>query len=440
MPSTNRINHPIVIQRTAIHLLLAERSVQAPAVAILQLSPRPRVVIEFELKSDESEASNEMRCQQVIQIRWDQGPTIDVLVGDNWHLGGGKISNILIPIEQPITVFNDNTKINKCKFSLINFPSIWGKQDIKYTKEINGKPHNFVTQHLKLRAHPWSTKITAVDSLMSLDYKLKREGGSAITHFGSVTQSNGQDFCPKELELFLKALHLFLSFARGSYCGLALLSAQDSNRKRVWQQWGTYKTEPWKRDLATWVCGLQSEMLSTVFEGFWKRFNEQIFHDTISKAIHWYLRSNESSEPEVSIILTQAALERLTFATVGEKSQKEGDWIASALNTMEIDPQVPEHCEELVGLKEEFKWCHGPHALVDVRNDLIHPENRHGAISPEAYLETWDLGQRYIELMLLKLFDHTGQYLNRLRRGQGYQSEVEDVPWASAREAYLASS
>ena len=204
MPSTNRINHTIVIQRTAIHLLLAERSVQAPAVAILQLSPRPRVVIEFELKSDESEASNEMRCQQVIQIRLDQGPTIDVLVGDNWHLGGGKISNILIPIEQPITVFNDNTKINKCKFSLINFPSIWGKQDIKYTKEINGKPHNVVTQYLKLRAHPWSTKITAVDSRMSLDYKLKREGGSAITHFGSVTQSNGQDFSQKNSSSFLR--------------------------------------------------------------------------------------------------------------------------------------------------------------------------------------------------------------------------------------------
>ena len=441
MPSTNRINRPIVIQRTAIHFLLAERSVQAPAKAILELSPRPRVVLEFELKSDEYETSNEISSKQVMQICLNQGPIIDVLVGDNWSLGGGGISNILIPTEQPVTVFTDSTKFNECNFSLINFPSIWGKQDIRFTKEINGKPRNFVTQHLKLRAHPWLTEITAVDSLMSLHYKLAREGGSAITHSGSVKQSNGQNFCLKELELFLKALHLFLSFARGSYCGLALISAQDSNRKRVWQQWGTYKAEPWQRDLATWVCGLQSEMLCTIFEGFWKRANEQTIQDTVSKAIHWYLRSNESNEPEVSIILTHAALERLTFATVGKRlARKEGEWITSALKTMGIDPQVPEHCKELLSLRAKYQWHQGPHALVDIRNDLIHPKNRRGVISPDAYAEARDLGQWYIELMLLQLFDHTGQYLNRLRRGQGYQSEVEDVPWAATKEVSCDSS
>ena len=97
---------------------------------------------------------------------------------------------------------------------------------------------------------------------------------------------------------------------------------------------------------------------------------------------------------------------------------------------MGIDYQIPEPCKELRKLQKQLNWSHGPHALVDMRNDLIHPKNRHGKISVNAYSEAWNLGQRYIELMLLKIFGHTGQYLNRLKRGQGYLLEVEQVPWA----------
>ena len=431
MKSKSKVNRSILLQRTTIHLLLADRSVQVPARATLQLSPRPRVVIKFDLRSDDYEIANEIRSKQFMEVRLEQGPNISVLIGDNWHLGK-TVSNILIPTERLVTILNKKTKMSKCKFSLINFPSLWGEQDIEYTKEVNGKTNTFVTQHLQFQAHPWSIEISAVNSLMSLDYKLKRDGGSAITHVGFITRADGQDFCLKELELLLEALHLFFSFARGSYCGLTCLSGQDSSRKRIWQQWGTYQVEPWQRDLSTWVCGLQSEMLSPIFEGFWKLFAGNEWNDAISKAIHWYLRSNESNEPEISIILTHAALQRLSYATIGEKPQdsREGEWITKALKKMGIDHQIPRYCKELSRLRGQLNWSHGPHALVDMRNDLIHPKNRHGNYI-DAYSEVWNLGQRYVELILLNLFGHTGQYMNRLKHGQGYKLEVEHVPWTT---------
>ena len=70
--------------------------------------------------------------------------------------------------------------MNRCKFALINFPSIWGKQDI--TKKLTDRTYD-VTQHLILPAFPWSIEIAAVDSLMVIDHKMKLDGVSAINSF-----------------------------------------------------------------------------------------------------------------------------------------------------------------------------------------------------------------------------------------------------------------
>ena len=42
------------------------------------------------------------------------------------------------------------------------------------------------------------------------------------------------------------------------------------------------------------------------------------------------------------------------------------------------------------------------------------------------YSEAWDVGQRYVELLLLKLFGYDGPYINRLEG----KFESEMVPWA----------
>lgn len=427
------IDRPVVIDRTTIKILLNVGVVEASARAILRLSPKPKLAIEYELPSDAYEASNEINSKPDVTIVLSQGQKVTALVGDERHFGGGKVSGVLIPTDQPLTVLNEPETISRCKFAVINFPSLWGSSDIQFSKD----GRNFITQHFKIETPPWLIEITGVDSVMGLHHKMRLEGGSAITHLGSIRRTDGQVFDSTQLAPLLEALHLFLSFARGSYCGLSLVSGRETAGKRIWQQWGTYKVEPWKRPLPSWAPLSQSESLSPAFQGFWDRFNDAQWGETVTKVMNWYLRSNESDEAEVGIILTQSALESLTFKTVGNKPNgtPEGAWIASALQNMGIDENLPSECCELLILQNQFNWEHGPHALVELRNNLIHADNRLGNITSDAHWEAWNFGQWCIEMMLLKLLSYTGDYTNRLKRGREHSPllEVIPVPWAPSK-------
>ena len=426
------IDRPVVLSRTTVKFHLGVGTVEASARYILRLSPKPKLVVEYDLPSDAYEACNEIRSKSLVSIELNQGQKITALVGDYFHIGGGKASGVLIPEDQPLTVLDEPGGITRCDFSVINLSSIWGSQDVHFSKD----GRNLISQHFRIEACPWRVEITGVDSVMGLDYRMQLEGGSAITHLGSIRRTDGQAFDSTQLVPLLEAIHLFLSFARGSYCGLALVSGQDAGGKRIWEQWGTYKVEPWKRPLPSWLPFSQSESLSPAFQGFWDRYNDACWGETVTKVVNWYLRSNESDEAEVGIILTQSALESLTFKIIGPKpsSLQEGAWIASALRKIGIDERLPSECDQLVRLQSNCNWSHGPHALVELRNNLIHAENRLGYVSPDAHCEAWNFGQWCIELMLLETFNYTGEYTNRLKRGRGRSSRFDEVvgpvPWA----------
>lgn len=421
-----------------IELLLDGGPVDAPVTASMELSPRPQLILEYELPSTAYAESNEINEKGEVKVRLDNGVTFETVVGNRMGLGGGKVWNVLIPKSEPVKVRDDNELLSSCKFSLINFPSMWGLQDIKEPSSGNGSSST-ITQRFQLAAGPWFIEIVGIESVMGVHYSLTRRGGSAITQKGSITRADGQNFHVCDLADLLQTLHLFLSFVRGSYCGITFLEGRDAGQNCVWEQWGTYKVEPWRRELQSWADGLNSHTLSPVFEGFWKLLKDPSHSDTVSQVINWYLRSNESIEPEVSIVLTQAALERLANATIGSKkkvAENDGgeeytrDWIKRALGKMGISPALPAECVELSKLGKVRNWLHGPQALVSIRNRLVHPNKTDNAISASTLSEARALGLHYVELMLLKLTGHNGRYLNRSKHPHHYHLQIETVPWA----------
>ena len=185
--------------------------------------------------------------------------------------------------------------------------------------------------------------------------------------------------------------------------------------------------EPWM-NVTSWFSELNGDdTLSELFPKFWNLLeSDEEQRGTILRAVDWYLQSNVSP-PYVGIILTVAALERLSFQVLGrERCERTGEFIKKALEQLHIPLDLPGSCETL---SEIQSWEHGPHAVVAIRNDLTHPKQKYGRVSNYAIHEAWNLGQWQIEMILLHMLEYRGDYVNRLA-GWGEQSQaLVPVPW-----------
>ena len=222
----DQIDRPLTLETAKIRIRLSNRRVSAFGTAILRFTPRPRVVIEFTLPSSDAAATNEMRAREFIHFQIESGPLFEATFGDEWRLGGGNMSGTLIPTMQPFTITNRGEDISKCKFQLINFPSLWGEDDVCIPKDDRGTVRELI-QQMRQRIGPWEIEIQGLENTGALDYYMRRFGGSAITHIGSIARADGRDFALSDLEIFLREMHLLLSFARGSYCGFTALEGEN---------------------------------------------------------------------------------------------------------------------------------------------------------------------------------------------------------------------
>lgn len=173
------------------------------------------------------------------------------------------------------------------------------------------------------------------------------------------------------------------------------------------------------------------DILSELFPEFFTLFESRNeWKETITRAVDWYVQSNESAT-HVGIILTQVALERLAYQVLGrarkEGRERTGEFIAKALRQSNLDPNIPQSCKELLKFPN---WAHGPHAIVEVRNDLVHPKANLGNISQYVHHEAWNLGQWYIEMILLNILGYQGKYINRLSGWDERDQAIQRVPWA----------
>ena len=247
MKPSERLNRSYTLAETTVEVVVDSGLVSVPAKVTLELSPRPKVILDCAFTWADVEATNEIGDKREVEILLNDGRSVDAVLGSPTTLGGGKIRLTMIPKSELVTVRDENSNFTRCKFALINFPSIWGENDVERPNP--SKPGTgLLYQRFQLQADPWLVDIIGVDSVMGVHFGLLQRGGSALTHTGTIVRTDGKQFSSVELKGFLATLHLFLSFARGSYCGLTFLSGHDSSRKRVWEQWGTYKVEPWHRN------------------------------------------------------------------------------------------------------------------------------------------------------------------------------------------------
>ena len=410
-------NQPITLAETRI-VDIDGQPVDA-AVQIRQvLSPSPMVIIQYD-NMPQAWGYSDKQCQ----ITLEGGLKIKVFVNRPGMVGGPKgltIYGRLVPVETHITAIDTGKPLQSVQFKLANFPDFFSA-DGRWVETDNQSRKLSVAQ---LEDPPWLIEIVSAPNLWKNRQELDSDDGYAITHTGCITRSDGASFSVEDIEPLLEDLRLFLSFARGAWCDLVSVEGKDAGGNDAWVRWGSKVIDPWHSTLS-WLPNFGGgEILASIFPSL-RQHRLGSWRDTLTLAIDWYLASNRGPL-HAGLILSQVALERLSSQMgLGGSGGGAGRPIAKALHKVGIDCQIPAACKELQKFSDEQGTIeHGPHALVELRNDYTHSKSKYGPIPIGMQYEAWNLAQWYVEVILLKLFAYDGSYRNRLT------NEKESVPWA----------
>ncbi len=423
-----KANENIALAQTRIRFDVKGQCVDGPAEAVLRMLPSPKLVIrcDFDLKNSNVKIAD---LQQPYITATIHDQETDLIVGQSpfhWDSDGFQIDMSLSPKREPISIYHSDESLASVEFGVLNFPEFWGEQDKKI--QSNGNSYRRIGA-MQLQADPWIVDITAAPNLSDVKKELAATGGYGITQTGTIKRTDGADFSVVDVERLLHGLSLFLSFARGAYCGLTLVKGKSRDGQVAWERWGADRVTGWF-DPPSWFDRHHGHLLVEVFPGFWRRRQER--EEELRTVITLYLDSNLGGSHGVGLdgglILTQAALERLAH---GVRGKKPGKRIARALvanRIAEKDLCIPSDlCPELARLATEHGWKHGPHALVAMRNEVVHPSRKYGRLSSRACYEAWNLGQWYLELMLLRFFGASGDFDCGRRLTQRWVGEVEPL-------------
>jgi hypothetical protein len=357
-------------------------------------------------------------------------------------------SLVFSPAVQPIIgVGHGKTEMQYVVFHLFNFRDTFSKITSSEQMEIPSYPIKPVQiQHIHLKNDKW---VVNLRSLVS-DAQRQKYVGCEMTHVCYLEKADQTSFQGKEASEILGALRYFFSFAKGAWCNPVCAVGFDSSRNRVWEYWFSPKVSH-SSDIS-WFDEHHPEQLGELFPGFMSRWDEKEWNDTLMKVLYWYLIANHTNI-DAGIILTQAALERLSFEYFkvnpidGHAAKKLKDLfyiLEIPIGITDSTPELKELVKEvnkLVKTKKKLnklvementqglsKWTDAPNVFTGMRNYLVHPEHRYHPLKFEPAIDDVNrLGLWYLELSLLKLFNYSGEYYNRLKIG--WIGEVEHVPW-----------
>ena len=425
---TGSANGSIKVAETSIRTINAAPVGNVFAQVMLHLSPTPRICIEIDsvqLPSDFDESAG------AFDISLDSGATFSVrpdlvrfertkdklLCKGSFTLANGSVTPI-----QPVD------ELTEVQFGLLNFPAFLG-EEYQPPKTIEEFKKGYQRRDfIKLQASSWVIEVRSLKNTPEVIGRLRAHGGYGLTHEGSIRRSDWKSFSVNQVSPLLELLRLFLSFARGANCGLTFVVGMNDKGQRVWETWSASRPSPWSGE-RSWFDHNHGMTLAELFPGFYRRLWKAPGHHPLTMALHWYLLSNETRSLEGSIVLTQAALERLSQELVEARgNRKEGVWIADALNEAGIPVMIPSELQKLKELTNSMTFQHGPHTLVMMRNNLIHSQMKFETLPGDIYFQARELGLWYVELLLLRIFAYRGNHGNRL--SQEWRGEVKLVPWA----------
>jgi hypothetical protein len=287
----------------------------------------------------------------------------------------------------------------------------------------------------------WRIRLSAVENSKEIFKRLAEIGGYSFTHMGQLDRMDGSQFSVQDAEGILQALDRFLGFARGAASSVAIRWGMDADGGITWEHWGSPVVDRWKRR-HNWFDEHHGNLLSEIFPAFAASQADPERWEALSLALHWYQKSNtRAGGMEGAIILGLTSLDLLGALAVVDKTGTMGaskyDGLKAAeklrrlLAVLKVDSVFVGRSANLAGFAAKQGWKDSAETLAEIRHGYVHanPKRRKVVLSASnlATFEAWQLSLWYQELALLYLFDHKGEYRNRLT-GKAI-GEVDRVPW-----------
>ncbi len=416
-----KLNEPIVYEDTFITKIHRTRLPKPCLIrAILYRSPKLR----FAIESNEFPRFilNEFN-RKSFKVALNNGIKIKVLISQINDISESCFEGSLDLEDAPSLVADPKNRLQCVRFKVVNFNKFYGSRNQlvqnKFTHKLLGMA-KFET------ICGWDITIEEDPNFREQENALKQEDGYIITHRGTVKRSDGNDFSVEEAKNFVDGLRYFLSFLRGKRCGIVCVTSEIADGKNISLMWGTSKIDPWVKNYRL-LLGTNGggDRLSAAFPGFWNLFACKSWKKTICRAINFYLDSQEY-DIETGIVLVQAALESLSSKINSNRFRPASRALREALEELELPRNIPHNCKKLKHLVKQFKEDDGPEAITQIRNDIIHADQRY-EVSWKAMIEIRELCLWYIEVILLRKFKYGGNYWNRLSAAN--ENTQCTVPW-----------
>ena len=419
---THETNTDTIICDTAITTLNDAKVAPIPVKVMHRWTPEPgiwakvdKVPWEHEQVLWEACNANEVTTLELQNglklqgVRTRFNPTMGTSVSASFRINGS------------VTTLKLTTELVLIQFDIVNFPNFRGPQDLRVTEVQEEEVTYRTLGSVQIQVGSWYLELTAEPDLADNDY--------AVTHTGRIARHDGAVFSIEEGMSIHTTLMRFLSFARGGRCGSTCLRGKSRKDGWVWEQWGNPRVSP-VNSQPTWFDLRHGELLTQVFPGFLHFWEQSTNQQTMLVALDWYCETLIASSTYTRIVLIQIVLERLA-SMLGESHGRLSERVRKALKRIQAASciEVPLECKALASFVPKKDDPDGPGKLVEIRNDLIHAGMQHGILLGEVYFEASQLGLWYAELQFLYLFDHRGQYSNRITRKA--HGDLGIVPWAS---------
>lgn len=372
-----------------------------------------------------------VECTLTVDSIQAEAPTFLTRVAPNDeglpHVAGHPLRNMVSGLDKPAT---------RVLFHLVNFwPFLFPRPD--------PAPVGYDVRGVEFEGEGWRVSIHGVNQLEKLEVDARNESGFAITHVGKIERIDGTAFSREMAHEVLHALHSFFSFARGLWSPPILFVGLDTTGEPIWQDWTVRRASP-RRNVLTWFPMQGPQCLGDIFPRFMQLWQNATTREILEIAIHWYVEANLcSGAVEGAVILSQTGLERLAYyILVHERNVlKEADFerrglsAADRLKKLFMEFGLPLTLDApkfrlgtLPAIAASYKG--NAETLVELRNCIVHPHQERSqelkSFPTHARREALTLCLWYYEVLLLKWFGYSGEYVNR--QTVRFEGETEQIP------------